>query len=95
MSVKLSIFPDDGQDEIGDRAGGDDGRTRSHPLVVEAAGALFRGHVGERFGRGRRGLGVVAEELHIAAERHRRDLPAGAVTVIETGEFRPEAERER
>ena len=44
---------------------------------------------------GRGGLGVVAEELDITAERHGRNLPARAVAVVETGQFRPEAERER
>jgi hypothetical protein len=62
--------------------------------VVETAGALFFGHVGEHVSRGRRSLGIVSEELHIAAERNRRDFPARAVAVVETNEFRPEAERE-
>ena len=84
----------DRQDEIGDRAGGDDRGARTDLLVMEAAGVLFRGHAGERLGRRRRGLAIVAEELHIAAERDRRDLPAGAMAVVETGQFRPETERE-
>ena len=85
----------DRQQEIGDRTGRHDRRARSDLLVMETARALFRGHVGERFGRRRRGLALVAEELDIAAERDRRNLPAGAVAVVETGEFRSEAERER
>ena len=85
----------DRQHEIGDRTGGHDGRARSDLLVVETAGALFLGHAGERFGRRRRGLALVAEELHIAAERDRRNLPAGAMAVVEADQFRAEAERER
>ena len=38
---------------------------------------------------------LVAEELHIAAERDRGDLPARAVAVVEADEFRTEADRER
>jgi hypothetical protein len=62
---------------------------------MEAALALFRRHAGERFTRRRGGLGVVTEEFHVATERDRRDLPAGAVAVVETEQFRAEAERER
>ena len=85
----------DRQNEIGDRTGGHDRRARSDFLVVEAARALFFGHAGERFGRRRRGLALVAEELDVATERDRRNLPARAVAVVETGEFRTKAERER
>ena len=37
---------------------------------------------------------LVAEELHIAAERDGRDLPARATAVVEAGDFGTEAERE-
>src|SRR5262249_40958504 len=84
----------DRQNEIGDWTGGDDRRTRSDSLVVEAARLLFLGHARERLGRRRRGFGVVAEEFHITAERNRRDPPAGSMPVIEAGEFRTEPERE-
>ena len=84
----------DCQKEIGNRTGGHDRRTRSDLLAVETAGALFFGHAGEHFGRWRRGLAVVAEELDIAAERDGRNLPPCAMAVVETGEFRTEAERE-
>src|SRR3984957_5691057 len=84
----------DRQKEIGDRTGGHDGSARSNPLVVETARALFLGHVGERFGRRGRGLAFVAEELDIATERDRRNLPARTVTVVETGEFGTKTERE-
>jgi hypothetical protein len=62
--------------------------------VVETVGALLFGHAGERFGRRSGGLALVAEELDIAAERDGRNLPPCAVAVVETGEFRTEAERE-
>ena len=82
------------QNEIGNRTGGNDRSTRAHALVVEGAATLFGGQVGERLGRRRRGLGVIAQELHVATERHRGDLPARAMTVVEAGKLRPEAERE-
>src|SRR5262249_57165680 len=63
--------------------------------VVEAAGALLLGHVSERLGRRRGGLRVIAEELHVAAERHGRNLPAGSASVVEAEQLRAEAERER
>ena len=44
-------------------------------------------------GRHARGIHV-ADELHISAERDRRDLPAGAVAVIPPDQFRPETDRE-
>src|ERR1700739_3393227 len=83
----------DPQEEIGDRAGGDDGRAWTHLLVVEAPLALLVRHIGEGIGRRGRGFGVVAEKLHIAAERYGRDLPAGAMAVVETNQLWPEAER--
>ena len=84
------------QNEIRDRTGGDDRRARSDFLVMETARAApprscWRALRTSR----RRGLRFVAEELHIAAERNRGNLPAGAVAVVEADEFRPEAERER
>src|ERR1700730_2530545 len=85
----------DRQNEVGNRARGHDRRARSDLLVVETALALFLGHVGERVRRRRRGLGLVAEELDIAAERNRRNLPARAMAVVETDQFRTETKRER
>ena len=38
---------------------------------------------------------VVAEELDVAAERNGRELPAGAVAVVETDNLGPETERKR
>ncbi len=58
-------------------------------LVVEAAVALLGRHGGERLRRRRRRLAVVAEELDVAAERNRGDLPARAMPVVEAGELRP------
>src|SRR6476620_6985838 len=84
----------DCQKEIRDRTGGYDRRTRTDLLVVETAGALFFGHAGEHFGRWRRGLAIVAEELDIAAERDGRNLPPCAMAVVETRKLRTEAERE-
>src|SRR5437879_7287474 len=79
---------DDRQNEIRDRTGGNDGRARADFLVMEAARPLLLSHAGERFGRGRRrGLRFVAEELHIAAERDRGDLPARFMAVVEADEF--------
>ena len=43
--------------------------------------------------RGARGI-VVAKELDVAAERDGRNLPAGAVPVVEADQFRTEADRE-
>src|SRR5882757_2366132 len=40
----------DGQQEVGNRAGGHDRGPRPYLLVVETARALFFGHDGERFG---------------------------------------------
>src|SRR5258707_6872514 len=82
----------DCQKEVGDWTGGHDRRTLTDFLVVETAGALFFGHAGEHFGRWRRGLAIVAEELDIAAERDGGDLPPRAMAVVETGEVRTEAE---
>jgi len=44
---------------------------------------------------GVRSFAVVAEELDVAAQRTGRNLPAGAVAVVETGESGPKPERER
>jgi hypothetical protein len=73
---------------------GDDCRARTDLLAVETDLAFVLGHRRERVGGRSRGFGFIAEELHIAAERNGRDLPARAVTVVEAEKFRPEAERE-
>ena len=61
--------------------------------MEEALLAVGLAHAGKRGLVRRAGRAVVAEELHIAAERHRRELPAGAVAVIEAGQFGAEADR--
>src|ERR1700722_8543313 len=85
----------DRQKEIGDWTGGHNRGPPPHILVVEAAGALFLGHVAECFGGRRGSLALVPEELDVAAKRDGRDLPPGAKTVVEPGQFRSKAERER
>jgi hypothetical protein len=84
----------DRQNEIRDRAGGDDRRARADFLVMEALLAFRLRHGGERCARWRARLRFVAEELDVAAQWNRRNLPAGAVPVVETKKFRPEPERE-
>src|SRR6185369_91853 len=84
----------DGEDEIGDGAGSDNRRARTNRLEHEAVALFFFGH-----GRGGVEIGracrvVIAVELHVAAERHRGDLPAGAVAIIEAEQLGTEADRE-
>ena len=79
----------DRQNEIRDRPGRDHGRARADRLVDKADRLFFLascrraaamiGHAGRIF---------IAEEFHVAAQRNRRDLPAGAVAVVETARFR-------
>ena len=83
----------DGQDEIRQRPGDDDGRALGHRLEHEALRALLRIHGGEPRGIGHARRVLVAEELHKAAERNRRDFPARSVAVIEADDFRPKADR--
>src|SRR5690606_11509865 len=86
---------DEGEDEIGDRASGDDRRALPDILGEERVLAVLVRHAGDRVAARRAGGVLVAEELHIAAERNGRDLPARAVPVVEADQFRPEADRER
>ena len=61
---------DDGQDEIGDRPGRDDGGAPPDRLMEEAVAALGLGHAGNRgLVRHARGI-VIPKKLHIAAERN-------------------------
>ncbi len=85
----------DRKKKIGDRARGDDCGARSDLLVMETQGAFLGRHVLQHLGRRRRGLGIVAEELHIAAQGNRGNLPARALAVVEPNEFRSESQRER
>ena len=67
----------DGQDEIGDRPGGDDGRAAPHRLVEEALAALGLGHAGDGgLVRHARGV-VIPKKLHVAAERNRTTASSG------------------
>src|SRR5690242_16200183 len=84
---------DDGEDEIGERSGHHHGRARGDFLAGKGQLALDLRHAGDRLRVRRARLVVVAEELHIAAERDGRELPAGAVTVVEAGELRPKTDR--
>ncbi len=65
------------------------------PLVHEADRLLGLGHGGGGLLVGHARRIVVAEEFHIAAERNRRDLPAGAVAVVEADDFGAKTDRER
>src|SRR5215470_11100719 len=84
----------DGENDIRQRPGHHDGGPHAHRLVDEALAALLLAHVGKRglIGNARRVL--VAEELDVAAERHRGNLPAGAVAIVEPEEFRTETDGE-
>jgi hypothetical protein len=61
--------------------------------TMAASGALLGRHGRELLGRWRRSLALVAEELDVAAERDRRDLPAGAMAIVEADQLRSETER--
>ena len=66
---------------------------RAHRLMEEAVAALGLGHAGDGgLVRHARGI-VIAEKLHVAAERNRRKLPAGAVAIVEADNFRAETHR--
>ena len=82
----------DRQNEIGDRPGRHHRGAGGDRLVDEAVllfglghrrGGLVVGHA--------RGV-VVAEEFHVAAERHRGDFPARAVAVVEADDLGAEAD---
>ena len=91
--MKMRGKDHDRQDEIGDRPGRHDRGARADRLVEEADLALRLGHAGDgRLVGHARGV-VVAEELHVAAERDGGELPAGAVAVVEADEFRAETDR--
>ncbi len=60
---------------------------------MEALRALLGGHPRQRLRRRRAGFALIPEEFDIAAERDHRNLPAGAVTVIEAGDFGTKSQR--
>ncbi len=84
----------DRQHEVRDRPGSDDRRARAHRLKHEAVIAIGIRH------RRRSSLIryacriVVAEELHITAERNCGNFPARPVAIIEAGDFGAKSDRE-
>ncbi len=84
----------DREDEVRHRPGDDDRRALGDRLGREADRPLVRGHLRDGVRIGDAGAVGVAVELDVAAERDRAELPAGAVTVVEADEFRPEADGE-
>ena len=70
------------------------GGARADRLMDEAVFLFGLAHGGGGRLVGHAGRIVVAEKFHIAAERHRGDLPAGAIAVVEAGDLRAEADRE-
>src|SRR4029453_3083445 len=82
------------QKEIGERARCHYGRALTQGLEKEAVAALGRGPAGARGLIGYASGVLVSEELDVAAERDRGDLPARAMTVVEAEKLRPEADRE-
>ena len=63
-----------------------------HRLMEEAGGARSRSCWPRRLVGHARGI-VVAEKLHIAAERDGRKLPAGAMAIVEADDFGTETHR--
>ena len=62
-------------------------------LVDEAFAALVRAHGGEG-GLIRHACGIlVAEEFYVATKRNSRNLPAGAVPIVESEQFGTESDR--
>jgi len=74
----------DRQNEIRNRAGRDYCGAGADGFENEAVLLFGFGHGVGSLTVGHAGRIVVAEEFHIAAERNRGDLPARAVTVVET-----------
>src|ERR671913_2329934 len=82
----------DRQQEVGNRAGKYDKEPLPHGFVVEAPLALLRRQLGQVARRARRML--VADELHVAAERQPADLPSRAALVGPSGDLAAEPDRE-
>ena len=83
---------DDGQQKIGDRAGGDGRSTLPQFRAHEGLFALGGWNILQRVEVGSAGGVGVAIESHIAAQRHGGDLPARPVPVGKTDQFGAEAE---
>ena len=86
---------DDRQDEIRDRAGRHHGGARADRLVDKADFFFCLAHGGGGLMVGHARRIVVAEEFHIAAERHRGDFPARAVAVVRSRRFRGRSRSKR
>ena len=85
----------DREQEVGNRAGADDGGALPQGLGLERTAALLRRHVGERLRRGlARGV-LVIEKLDVAAERDPGEAPARALAVGEAEDLPAEADGER
>src|ERR671913_974935 len=82
----------DRQQEVGNRAGKYDEEPLPHGFVVEAPLALLRRQLGQVARRARRML--VADELHISAERQPADLPSRPALVGPSGDLTTEPNRE-
>ena len=84
----------DGEQQVRQWPGQHDQRALPQGLHMESLGSLLRGQpiLGGRWGAG----GIhVAGELDVAAQRQRRELPAGSTPVGPAGDLLAEANRER
>ena len=81
----------DGEEEVGDRAGRNHRRPLAKRFVMEAARAVARGHRVEAGVPGAGGIGV-AKKLHVSAERDPTDFPARAKAVVPAVDLRPKAD---
>src|SRR6185369_2732779 len=81
------------ENEIRNRASGDDGRTFGNVLSGKRATLVLRRHLRQRIAIGAAHLVIVAQEADVAAERDQRQPPPRPRTVVEAEEFRTEADR--
>src|SRR6185437_11902529 len=84
---------DNGEHEIGDRPGGDNGGAGAKRLALETVLALLLAQRFERPLPCARCI-LVVDEFHIAAERDPGEPPARPVPVVEADDLRPETDRE-
>ena len=83
------------EQEVDERPGSDGGGARPERRAVQGLAPLLRRHMRHRVGIGGAGRGVgIAVEPHVAADRKRGDLPAGAALVHPAEQHRPGADRE-
>ena len=83
-----------GENEIGDRACGNDNGALPKRLEKQRVAARIVRQFFQFFSIGRAGFVFVTEKLHIAAERQPADFPLRAVLVMPTGNGAPETNRE-